>query len=114
MHELSIAMSLVEAAEEEAGRHSGVVSAIHIKLGPLSGVVKSALLSAFELAVEGTTIQGARLVVDDVPLVIHCAICARDHEVSGDTWFLCPGCGTPSADVVRGKEMEMTALELES
>ena len=114
MHELSIAISLVDAAEEEAGRLGGSVSAIHIKLGPLSGVVKSALLSAFELAVEGSPIQGARLVVDDVPLVIHCAICARDHEVSGDMWFMCPSCGMPAADVVRGKEMEMTALELES
>ena len=76
--------------------------------------MKSALLSAFELAVEGTTLEGARLVVADVPLVIHCAICARDHEVSGDTWFVCPGCGAPSGDVVHGKEMEMTALELEA
>ena len=46
MHELSIAMSIVEMAEEEAAKHGGVqVTAIHLKLGALSGVVKEALLS---------------------------------------------------------------------
>ncbi len=44
MHELSIAMSIVELAEEEAERRSVQVNAVHLKLGALSGVVKEALL----------------------------------------------------------------------
>jgi hydrogenase nickel incorporation protein HypA/HybF len=44
MHELSIAMSIVEMAEEEAHLRNVRVSAVHLKLGMLSGVVKDALL----------------------------------------------------------------------
>ena len=45
MHELSIAVSMVEMASEEALRLGAVrVNALHLKLGPLSGVVKDALL----------------------------------------------------------------------
>jgi hydrogenase nickel incorporation protein HypA/HybF len=45
MHELSIATSMVEMAGEEAARHPDTrVVALHLKLGPLSGVVKEALL----------------------------------------------------------------------
>jgi hydrogenase nickel incorporation protein HypA/HybF len=40
MHELSIAMSIVELAEEEAERRGVQVTAVHLKLGALSGVVK--------------------------------------------------------------------------
>ena len=39
MHELSIAMSIVEMAEEEAAKRRVQVTAIHLKLGALSGVV---------------------------------------------------------------------------
>ena len=55
MHELSIALGIVDIAEEESGRRGGVaVLAVHVKLGPLSGVVKEALLSAYELARENS------------------------------------------------------------
>ena len=43
MHELSIALSILDLAAEEAGRRGGRVVAVHLKLGPLSGVVKEAL-----------------------------------------------------------------------
>ncbi len=54
MHELSIAMSIVEMAEEEAQLRNVKVSAVHLKLGKLSGVVKDALLSSYGMACDGT------------------------------------------------------------
>lgn len=66
MHELSIAMSIVEIAEEESERLGGAhVCAIHVKLGSLSGVAKEALLSCFDLACENTPLSDCRLVIDD-------------------------------------------------
>ena len=44
MHELSIAMSIVELAQEEGERRGARVNAVHLKLGALSGVVKDCLL----------------------------------------------------------------------
>ncbi len=60
MHELSIALSIVEGAEEEVERQGGGrVYAVHLRLGPLSGVVKEALLFSYELACEGTSLEGS-------------------------------------------------------
>ena len=59
MHELSIAMSIVELAEEEAERRGVQVNAVHLKLGALSGVVKEALLSSYEMACEDTPLRVA-------------------------------------------------------
>ena len=66
MHELSIAMSILEAAEEEAQIHGGSVAAIHVRIGKLSGIVPSALTSAYELAREHTALAECRLVIDHV------------------------------------------------
>jgi hydrogenase nickel incorporation protein HypA/HybF len=66
MHELSIAISIVELASEEAERHSPArVEAVHLKLGALSGVVKDALLFSWDLACQDTPIAGCRLAIED-------------------------------------------------
>jgi len=47
VHELSIALSIIEGAEEELLRQGGGrLRAVHLKLGPLSGVVREALARA--------------------------------------------------------------------
>ncbi len=65
MHELSIAMSIIEVAEEEAAKRGVRVSAVHLRLGPLSGVIKEALAPAYEMAVTGTKLEGTRLVIEE-------------------------------------------------
>jgi hydrogenase nickel incorporation protein HypA/HybF len=113
MHELSIAMSIVELAEEEAECRGVQIHAVHLKLGALSGVVKAALLSCYEMACENTSLQGSRLVVEDVPAVIFCPSCQAERPISSVQLFCCAECGTPSAEIVRGKELEVVALEIQ-
>ena len=114
MHELSIAMSIVEFAEEEAQRRgSARVSAVYLRLGAFSGVVKDALLSSFEMACADTRLAGSKLIVEEVPLVVYCSKCAARREVKTDRWFQCSECGTPTPEILQGRELELTALELE-
>jgi hydrogenase nickel incorporation protein HypA/HybF len=112
MHELSIALSILEIAGEEAGRRGGWVAAVHLKLGPLSGVVKGALVSAYDLAREGTPLAGAELVVEEVPVTIYCPACASDRAPVSPWELYCPSCGTPTPEVVTGRELEVVALEI--
>ena len=70
MHELSLALSLVEIAREEGARLGGQVSAVHVRLGALAGVVREALLSSYEMASADTPLAGSRLVIEDVPVVV--------------------------------------------
>jgi hydrogenase nickel incorporation protein HypA/HybF len=66
MHELSIAVNIVELAAEEAERHGGArVEVVHLKLGALSGVVKDALLFSWDLACADTPISGCHLAIED-------------------------------------------------
>ena len=113
MHELSIALSILDLAAEEAERHGGRVAAVHLKLGPLSGVVKDALLSAYDLAREGTPLARAELVVVETPLAAWCPACAAQRTLASPQALCCPYCGTPTPQVVSGRELEVVALEIE-
>ncbi|MGI9106949.1 MAG: hydrogenase maturation nickel metallochaperone HypA [Pyrinomonadaceae bacterium] len=114
MHELSIAMSMVEMAAAEAAERGAVqVHAIHLKLGQLSGVVKDALLFSYEVACAGTTLAGSRLVIEEIPVVVYCPACRSETALASLQQFCCSVCGTLTSEIVRGKELEVVALEIE-
>src|SRR5580693_4685283 len=112
MHELSIAMGIVEAATDEAQRRGVRVSAVHLKLGALSGVVKDALLFSYEVACQDTPLAGSQLIVEDLPVIIFCVQCQKARELPSVQLFQCPECGTATMDVRQGKELEVFALEV--
>lgn len=112
MHELSIAMGIVEAALEEARQRGVRVDAIHLRLGALSGVVKDALLFSYEAASLDTPLAGSRLVIEDIPVSVFCSRCTAVKTLTSVQAFVCPDCGTPTSDVRQGKELEVFALEV--
>ncbi len=66
MHELSIAMSIVDGVREEAEKRGiACVEAVHLRLGPLSGVDKDALLFSYPMACEGTLLENSRLEITE-------------------------------------------------
>jgi hydrogenase nickel incorporation protein HypA/HybF len=68
VHELSIAVALVETACEKAAEIGGPrIEAVHVEIGRLSGVVADALLFSFDVAAQGTPIEGAKLRVTETP-----------------------------------------------
>jgi hydrogenase nickel incorporation protein HypA/HybF len=114
MHELSIALSILDLATEESQKHGSVrVLKIHLKLGCLSGVVKESLLSAYELAREGTPFKEAELIIEEVPVLVHCPTCRTTRPVVSVHQLCCADCGTPSRDVVSGRELEVVAMEIQ-
>jgi hydrogenase nickel incorporation protein HypA/HybF len=114
MHELSIALSILDMAAEEANRHGAVrVLGIRLRLGPLAGVVKEALLSAYELARDAEDFGDAKLMIEEVPIIGRCPQCRSDQPVVAIDQLECAECGTPMADIVSGRELEVVALEIE-
>lgn len=113
MHELSIAHSIVEVVtaalplDERTG-----VAAVHLRIGRLAGIEAGALHFSYDLVVEGTRLAGSRLVIEEVPVVIHCPACDAARELEGIQRFRCPTCDTPSGDIRRGRELEVASIEL--
>jgi hydrogenase nickel incorporation protein HypA/HybF len=112
MHELSIAMSIVDMAQEEAERRGVRIDSVHMELGPLSGVVADALLFSYEMACSGTSLEGSRLVIKEMPIEIYCPACNAHRILPSMQWFCCPQCGAPTSEVIHGRELAITALEV--
>jgi hydrogenase nickel incorporation protein HypA/HybF len=113
MHELSIALSLIDVACEEAERRRARVVALHLKVGPLSGVVTQALVSAYELARERTPLEQARLEIEETPVLMNCRACEAERPVASLQELRCAECGAPAVEIISGRELELTALEIE-
>ncbi len=113
MHELSIANSLLELATEHA-QEAGAdrIKAIHLRIGALACVHRSALQYSFELITKDTMLEGASLHIVDVPVMIYCPDCKTEVELPGIQKFRCPHCNTPSADIRQGRELEIESLEI--
>ena len=113
MHELSIALSIVEAVEEEAVLHSGPRQRDPPQAGTSFRRGAGSSRHAFELAREGTTLSDSRLVIEEMPIVVYCPTCEAQQTVTSMQWFCCPVCNTPVSEVVQGRELQVVALEME-
>ncbi len=114
MHELSIAMSLVEIASEEAARlGSPRVIAVHVRVGALSGVVPDALRFSWQLATADTAIAGAALRIEEVPVTIYCERCAAERTLPSPQRFRCPVCDDLAGQVRGGRDLALAALEVD-
>jgi len=112
MHEISLMQSALNAATRAAGDAGATrIESITLRIGALSGVVRDALEFAFEVLKADTPASEARLVIDEVPVVCHCAECDADFEPSSMV-FECPTCGRLSSQIVRGREIDLVSMEV--
>jgi hydrogenase nickel incorporation protein HypA/HybF len=113
LHELSIALSIVDGVLEEAEQQGGLpVAAVHLCLGPLSGVDEQALSFAYLMACQGTPLEGSRLVVQRTEVALYCPVCERECTPAALHDLRCPICGSCNARLVRGTELEIRAMEI--
>jgi hydrogenase nickel incorporation protein HypA/HybF len=111
MHELAIAESLVAIAERHAGGRR--VIRVEVAVGHLRQVVPAALEFAFELVVQGTVLDGAALVLEEVPAAGRCRTCGAEGRLDGFP-LTCPACGDWHLEVTAGEELRVESLDLET
>ena len=113
MHEMSIAQSLIEIIREEMDRHGALhLRTVHLRVGEMTAVVPESLAFSFEVITAGTPLEGARLVIETVPLEGRCTECGRPFKIK-DYVFLCPACGSAKIETVAGQELSLVDMEVE-
>lgn len=110
MHELSIAMSIVEIAEENIKQANlSKVTEIELDVGELSGVVYEALEFAMVEAVKDTVLQNAVRKINRIPGKAKCNDCGCEFEAE-DIYTPCPKCASFDSEVINGKELKVKSL----
>jgi hydrogenase nickel incorporation protein HypA/HybF len=107
MHEMSIAQSLVSILQEEMSRH-GVTAlrSVRLNIGEMSAIVPESLSFCFEIIVQGTPLEGAKLLMDRVTLKGYCPQCEETFDIK-DFVFVCPACGGTTIETIQGQELSI-------
>jgi hydrogenase nickel incorporation protein HypA/HybF len=113
MHELSIAVNIVDGALEELRRQGAEqATAVHLRMGRLSGVDREALLFSYGIACQDTALADSRLVIEDVEVAILCPSCNAERPTRSFPVLTCAECGAFAKRVVHGEELEITGMEI--
>lgn len=113
MHEISIAMSIIEIAESNARKQgASSIQLVKLRLGEFTTIVPEALEFAFEIARQHTMAAHATLAIEIVPMMVQCLSCGIVPNPVRDIILSCPKCGLP-LEIIDGEEMQLEYIEVE-
>ncbi|HEQ71854.1 MAG TPA: hydrogenase maturation nickel metallochaperone HypA [Spirochaetia bacterium] len=119
MHEFSLCESIVNTLLSEYeklkkpadGRIS--VTRVRMAVGKLRAVVPESMLLAWEVLTRETPLHEARLELVAVPVAVRCRACTAESEIDLPL-FVCPLCGGTDLDILRGNELMLEEMEVET
>ncbi len=113
MHEMSLAINIVEIACQTAKQNSAKrINSIEVEVGKLAGVLEDSLAFCFHAARNETLAENAELNIISVPGKGHCGDCDKSFET--DTFFtLCPHCQGFSVDILEGKDIKIKSINVD-
>ena len=108
MHELAIVEGVVDQVTTRLPEAR--ICSVRLEIGALSGVVPDALRFCFDLATEGTTMEGASLEITEIPGRCRCRACGGEFS-AGSLVPLCP-CGSADVAVLSGQELKIASVRV--
>ncbi len=112
MHEMSIAQSLLKIIREEMAKHDArVLKSVRLHIGQLSAIVPDSLSFCFEVMTSDTELEGAKLIMEVIPLRGVCKECNQTFEIR-DYAFECPHCCSREINTISGKDLSIVEMEV--
>ena len=110
MHEMSVTRGIVDACSERA--NGSRIIRVTLEIGTLSCIMPAALQFCFEVAVEGTDLEGSELEIIRVPGWSRCRDCGADVRM--DELLCTCDCGSTNLEAPRGgDELKIKSMEIE-
>ncbi len=113
MHEVSIVHDLIESVERQLARQN-VSRATAVRLRRGSTFSEEALCQSFAALSQGTRLEGAVLLVEEVETLCTCAGCGHTQSVTADDlvghMVVCPVCGHVQ-EIDEVHDLELLAVE---
>ncbi len=110
MHELAVAREIIEIVQGEMDRRGlRRIDAVALRIGALTGINADALTFGFDASVVDTPLQGARLIIESLPVRAACRTCGKESEIE-PYLFVCPHCAGHDLEIVQGEELDIDHL----
>lgn len=112
MHEMSLCRNLLDQALVLAREYNAQgIKSINVTMGPLCAIDAHHLQETFSHASSGTMADKARLIINKVPMIVHCMDCQEESQVVPDR-MICNHCGSQHTRLVGGSEIMLHDIEL--
>lgn len=112
MHELSIAVNIVELATDEAKKaNARKLLKLELDIGSLAGVIPEALEFAMTEAIKGSLLEKADITYNYIQAIANCSDCCNEFETD-DYFKVCPFCNSTNTYFIKGKELKIKSLEI--
>jgi hydrogenase nickel incorporation protein HypA/HybF len=113
MHEMGIALQIIEitSASIPPELNGSPVELIRLKVGKLSAVIPDNLRFCFEVASKDTAVEGAELVIEEIPVEARCNDCRNEWTIT-EPAFACPACKGGSIEMLSGRELDIESIEV--
>jgi hydrogenase nickel incorporation protein HypA/HybF len=113
MHEMSIAESIAQIAEDAAAQDGNSrITRVFVEIGELAGVEVEALRFCWEAVTREGAAAGAELAISRTAGHGWCLQCAETVPLPA-LYEPCPRCGGYQIEVTGGKEMRVKEIEVE-
>ncbi len=113
MHELSIAINIVNELEQIARKENAVkVVSFRLKIGNLSGIVPEALDFALESAIKDTLCEGSTWKIEKEEAIGRCSVCFHKFPLE-EIYSPCPVCGAFNPEIIAGQGLKIISVEIE-
>jgi len=113
MHEMSLALSIIEQSRAAAAREGAVrVLEVEIEVGCLAGVLADSLQFCLEAVAATSGLEGALFRITEIVATGDCRVCAATFPA--DSFLaLCPACGSDEVVVSGGQDLTIRSLIIE-
>jgi hydrogenase nickel incorporation protein HypA/HybF len=113
MHELSLAMEVIEMTQREAGKNGvSTILEIQVEVGDLSGIEADVFQSALEMVVKDTLLENSLVRIIRSPGKGKCSACNLEFEMK-NLFDSCPQCGCLPSQIIGGQEFRVLSLVAE-
>lgn len=110
---MSIAQSLIDVVKEEMLKNNAkTLRSVRVNIGQMTAIIPDSLSFCFEVITGGTELEGARLIMDLIPLVGYCDECEKEFEIK-DYAFVCPTCGGTKIRTIAGQDLSIVEIEVD-
>ena len=114
MHEMGIAMEIVEIAKASIPEDmkGAKIQRVNLQVGKLSAIVADSLKFCFDLVIKDTPLEGAELAIEELPVVVRCKDCQVQWTVT-EPVFTCQQCQGGNIEILSGRELDIKSIEIE-
>ncbi|MGB5135237.1 MAG: hydrogenase maturation nickel metallochaperone HypA [Prochlorococcaceae cyanobacterium] len=114
MHEVDMTKCLLLSMNEWKQQHAPntpEVRRVHLQVGAFTCVEPDQLVTTWQVAVRGSWLDGADLVIEPLPLVGRCVLCNATYTPEQARAYRSPCCDHPMEEIVSGRELRIRSVD---